>query len=265
MRDYDERDFPVEHIVEPERASRLVIDPEALGRLADDIAANGLHQRIGLRTIAGDRRAELIFGHRRLLAYRLLHRAAIPARIYPPTTDVLHVRMAENEMREQLNPIEQAMECRAFVDRGEPIAHVARRFRRSAAWVAERLELLELPADVQRALAEGALALGVARALGAVDFDTYRAQLVAEAIRNGASERAVAVWVSAYHADAARIKANTITVDEIVARREEFKVVARCPGCEKDHPFEVTVSLRFCRPCATQLAALLTADPATPA
>jgi ParB/RepB/Spo0J family partition protein len=262
MHDYVECEYPLGLIQTPARPSRLMVDADALGRLADDIAANGLHQRIGLRRLSTGEGAEMIYGDRRRLAFALLGRAAIPAKVYPHTVDVLHVRMSENEMRENLNAIEQALEAVAFLERGEPLAGVARRFRRSPAWINERLALLDLPEDVQTAVAKGQLTLGVARALGAVDFADYRAQLIGEATRAGASERVVAVWVAQYLADAPRIKANTITVDEIVARREEFRVVARCPGCEKDHPFEATRALRFCVPCAEQLTTLLAQSPA---
>lgn len=254
---YIERELPVEWITEPERPHRLQIDAEELHRLADDIAANGLHQRPGVRETENKQRFALIYGHRRLLAFRVLGRPEIPVKVYPAGTDELQVRMAENELRADLNPIEQAHICREFIERGDPVTAIARYWRRSDGWVRGRLALLELPADVQEAMADGVLTPAVAHELARVDNDRYRVSLIAEAANHGCSERTAAAWAAHYLADRERIITNTMTIEQLAARRESFVVKAICEICQQEHDLTRTRALRCCLPCLEAVAAAL--------
>lgn len=258
---YDERDWPSVEIEEPLRPSRERIDLEALQRLADDVAANGLHQRIGVKLIPDTPRVRVVYGHRRFLAMKLLNWPAMPVKVYAADADELQIRMAENEMRADLNPIEQAKLCREFVERGDPITATARYFRRSPGWVSERLALLDLPDDVQEAISDGVLSVAVAHELARVDHDVYRVQLIAEAANHGCSERTAAAWAAHFLADRARLVANAITIQEMAARRQEYKITASCECCQQDVELADSVSLRLCRGCQVQIARAL----ATPA
>lgn len=253
-----ERDLDLAWIEPPPHQLRETIDPEALGQLADDIAAQGLLQAIGVREIEPERRYQIGFGHRRYLAHHLLRRHTIRARVWPANADLLAISIAENHFRKDLNPIEDARAMRALEERGEPIPHIARRYRISEATVRARLHLLSLPTDLQHAIATGALSVAVAMSLADVDYEEYRTSLIAEAERTGASARVAAVWVAAYAADRDRIVSNHLTVQEIVARREEYVIYFRCDACRTEVPYPDTESRRFCRACAAVLSKGLT-------
>jgi ParB/RepB/Spo0J family partition protein len=252
-----EQTLPLDVINEPPHQLRSSIDPTKLGRLADDIAARGgLLQRIGVRD-DGDGRYTIGFGHRRYLAHKLLGWPAIEARVWPASVDLLDIAIAENEFQEKLNPMEDARAMHQLAERGEPLAHIARRYRTTEATVRGRLALLDLPADLQEAIEQGRLALVVAVALADVDHDEYRASLIAEAQRTGASARVVAVWTAAYNADRDRFIANHSTVAEIVQHREQFIVYVPCDACHVDTPYTATEARRFCKDCLGELTRAL--------
>jgi ParB family chromosome partitioning protein len=242
------------NIREPSHQLREAIDPEGLGVLADSMAAEGLHQPIGLKGPARDGSWEIIFGHRRFLAAQLLRWPAIPARLYPLDTDAELVAVTENLQRTDMTPLEEARAIARFIERGEADAAIARLFRRSAVWVASRRALLTMPDDLQRAVHEGRLKLGVAAALRDVDHDRYRGQLVEEAQRTGATVQTAEVWRQHYLSDKARIIGNTLTVEEITERREAWKIVVPCDLCRTDHEYTATRALRVCTGCFNSLA-----------
>ncbi len=254
---YQIRALPLAQILEPSHRLRESIDASKLGELADDIAANGLHQAIGVRGPLDEDTYEIVYGHRRYLAHKLLNRATIEARVYPRELDPLLASVAENEQREQLTPYEQALVVRRFRERGEPNAAIARFLRRSDMWVRDRLELLSWPAELQEAVHQGTLNLSVARALAEIDHADYRASLIEEATRTGATARIVEVWRAHYVADRDRIVGNHLAVAEIAQRREQWKIMVPCDLCHEDQDYQRTRALRVCEECLAELDRLI--------
>jgi ParB family chromosome partitioning protein len=249
--------LPLSAIHEPSQRLRETIDVERLGELADSMAAEGLHQPIGVRELTAAKSYEIIWGHRRYLAARLLKWAEIEAKVFPKHYDPLLAASSENLQREDLTPMDEARLVARWVERGEPDAAIARLSRRSAQWVRERRELLGLPPDLQEAIHTRTLPMGVARVLGDIDHPEYRQELVAEAQRTGASVRVTEVWRAHYLADRERIISNHLVVAEIAARREAWKIMIACDLCGEDQEYTSTRSLRACQPCLAAVAALM--------
>lgn len=247
----------VDRVEPPPHRLRDAFDPAELGALADDIAAQGLLQPIGVCDNGDGAGYTIGFGDRRVEAHKLLKREMIPARIWPFGTDLLSIAVAENHFRADLNPIEDAKGMRQFIERGEPVPHVARRYRCSEATVRARLALLELPEDLQLAVSRRELSVAVAVGLADIDHAVYRASLIEEAQRTGASTRVVNVWVAHYQADRDRIVANHLTVTEIVESRATYVVYVMCEACHVEKPYTDTRAHRFCVECGDQLMAAL--------
>jgi len=241
----------------PAQPSRETIDPERIGALADDIAANGLLQPLGLIGPAPSGRYRVAYGHRRLLALQLLRWPGAPAIVYPPETDPAELRISENNIRENLTPLEEASEVKRLLDKGMPQSAVARVFRRSITWVVERRELLDLPADLRHAIQSNAVTLAVARVLADVDHEDYRQSLTAEAVRSGATTGVVNVWRAHYLADRDRIIGNHMVVEQIAEARAAWKVVVPCDLCKEDHEYPDTRTLRLCNPCLGEVLRLV--------
>lgn len=248
---------PLPLIDEPARALRESISEEALGELADSMAAEGLHQPIGLSGPDASGRYRIIWGHRRYLAARLLRWDQIAAKVVRTDGDSLLAAVSENLQRADLSPLEEAHAIERFRERGESLSAIARQFRRSAAWVQTRLDLLSLPGDLQDTIRRGTLTLSVADALRRIDHLDYRAELIAEAERTGATAATVAVWVAHYEADKPRIVNNLLTVKEIAARREAWKIVYACDACHAEVDYEATTSWRLCASCSQDIQAAI--------
>jgi len=240
---------PTDSVDEPLTPSRDKLDPERVGALADDIAANGLLQRPGVTGPDAGGRYRIAFGHRRLLAVRLLHWPELPVKCWPEGTDIDLLRVSENNIREALTPLEEAGEVVRFLNKGLPMSSVARMFRRSVAWVGQRRDLLALPADVQAAIQDDGLPLGVAVVLGDVTHDDYRRSLLKEAKRVGASVTTAELWRQHFLSDPDRIAGNFQTVETIIASRESWKIMVPCELCHQDVDYAQTVSLRIDTEC----------------
>jgi len=251
----DYQPVPLHLIREPDHRLRESIEPGPLGELADSMAAEGLHQPVGVRGPFADGTYEICYGHRRLLAAQLLKWPTITARIFPWTFDPLLAAVSENLQRENLTPVEEAHAIERFVQRGEPDAAIARMFRRSPVWVRVRRDLLAMPNDVQDAVQAGTLKLGVAAALADIDHEAYRRSLIAEAARTGATAATAELWRQHFLADRDRIIGNNLMVEEIMGRRETWKIVVPCDLCRKDHEYQDTRSMRLCLGCLAALQA----------
>jgi ParB family chromosome partitioning protein len=219
------------------------------------MAAEGLHQPVGVRGPLADATYEIIYGHRRLLAAQLLGWLDIPAMLHPADFDPLLAAVSENLQRADLTPVEEARAIARFVEAGEPDAAIARLFRRSSAWVGARRALLLMPGDLQDAVHAGTLKLGVAAALVDIDHEAYRKSLIAEATRTGATTATAEVWRQHYLTDRERIVSNHLMVEEIMSRREAWKIVVPCDLCHIESEYQDTRSVRVCVACRNALAA----------
>ena len=149
---------------------RTRMDETALAELAASIRAQGLMQPVLVRPLA-EGRYELIAGERRWRAAQLAGLAEVPALVREvPDEAALAMALIENIQRENLNPIEEATGLQRLVDEFR-MTHeqVADAVGRSRSATTNLLRLLKLARPVQQMLAEGALEMGHARALLALD------------------------------------------------------------------------------------------------
>ncbi len=142
---------------------------ERLRELADSIRQYGLLQPIVVAERDGG--YELIAGERRLRAAQLAGLSTVPAviRSADPRTS-LAFALIENLQREDLNPIEEALAYRRLqAEFGLTQAEIAEQVGKSRSTVANSMRLLQLPQEIQEALAQGRLSAGHARAILAID------------------------------------------------------------------------------------------------
>ncbi len=246
-------ELDLDKIREPGEQHRERIDPDRLGALADSIAAEGLHQPIGVRGPLPDNTFEIVWGHRRFLAVRTLRWPRIMAKVFPADFDPLLARGSENLQREQLNPVEEAHLVRLYTERGHSRSEIARLCRRSLPWVAERIALLDLPPDLLDAIREHGLSLAVAHQLRDVDHEPYRRQLTYEAVVHGATAASAALWRQHYLSDRDRIVGNNLRIEQIIQDRERFRLMYPCDWCSEPTPYEGTRTVRLCVSCDQQL------------
>lgn len=245
-------------LIDPPRDPlRTTLDPETLGQLADSMAAEGLLQPIGVSGPDATGRYEVIWGHRRYEAAKLLQWARIPAKVHAPGTDPLLARASENLQRADMSPLDEARAVARFIEAGQPRAAVARLLRRSVGWVDARLDLLTLPGDLASAVERRELSMAVAHELRSIDHAGYRAQLIEEARQSGATANTAAVWAAHWARDRARLIANHATVEQILGEAKHFRIMVGCEACEEPTDVTGTALLRLCPECNRNVRAAI--------
>ena len=159
----------LDRILPNPRQPRLQMEQGPLEELAQSIRVNGIIQPILVRR-SGDR-FEIIAGERRWRAAQIAGLLRVPVIVREIADDqLLQVALIENIQRENLNPIDEATAYRRLLDEcamtQEALADAVGKDRAS---IANHLRLLRLPADVQRQVSAGALSMGHARALVALE------------------------------------------------------------------------------------------------
>ncbi len=174
-------EIPVELIAPNPHQPRSAIPPESLEELAGSIREHGVIQPL-IVTRSQDPLADapyiLIAGERRWQAAKLAGLAAVPAIVKEATPQqMLELALVENIQRADLNPLEEAHAYHQLIQEfGLTQEQVAERVGKSRAAVANALRLLRLPARVQKALAEGQISEGHARALLPLENEALQVQ-----------------------------------------------------------------------------------------
>jgi len=186
------REVPISSIRPNPLQPRTHFDEEALVSLAASIREVGVLQPILVRQTGTDD-FELIAGERRWRAARRAGLQTMPV-LVQSATDVhsLEQALVENLHREDLNALEEAAAYQQLIDEFEYThEQVAARVGRSRSAVTNTLRLLQLPAGVQRALADGTISAGHARALLGTPDRALQEELAKRIVVEGLNVRAV--------------------------------------------------------------------------
>ena len=156
---------PVDKIVANEYQPRQFFSEEGLKDLAESIKKHGILQPL-LLTKNGDQ-YELIAGERRWRAAKRVGLKEVPA-IIKDVGDLekLELALIENIQRQDLNPIEKAESYKQLIDNFNLTQEeAAKRLSKTRSSLANTLRLLNLPVEMQKAIANNKLSEGQARAL----------------------------------------------------------------------------------------------------
>lgn len=163
------REVPLASIIPNPHQPRLHFDEVKLQELADSIKEHGILQPLVV-TKNGDQ-YEIIAGERRFQAAKRIGLPTVPVMIRDVTEQQkLELAIIENIQRHDLNPIEEAKAYLRLVDEFNlPQEKVAEKMGKSRSAIANTLRLLHLPVEIQRAVAEGKISEGHAKALLAIE------------------------------------------------------------------------------------------------
>ena len=148
---------------------RTRMDEQALAELAQSIRSQGLLQPLVVRPV--EQGYELIAGERRWRAAQMAGLSQVPVVIREvPDDAALVMALIENIQREDLNAMEEAAAVQRLIDEFK-MTHeqAADAVGRSRSATSNLLRLLKLAKPVQELLMRGALEMGHARALLALD------------------------------------------------------------------------------------------------
>lgn len=182
-------EIAVERIRPNPRQPRDHFDDEALDAIAGSLSEHGMLQPVVVRELNDG--YELIAGERRWRAAQRAGLEKVPAVVRDATPrESLELAIIENVQREDLNAIEEALAYQLLVDEMSLTQEqVAERVGRDRSTVANYLRLLKLPVAVQNLIVAGALTMGHARALLAVEDGGALRRLAEEVVAKGLSVR----------------------------------------------------------------------------
>jgi len=221
----------VEKIKPNPHQPRRDFNEESLKELAASIREFGILQPLVISKIEKETdfganvEYQLIAGERRLMAAKMLGWERVPTIIKKigQKSNQLEIAITENLQRTDLNPIETGRAYAKLQDEfGLTQREIATRLGKSRETIANTLRLLNLPSEIQEALAKNQINESQARLLLVIEEPTQQQNLFQEILNNNLSVRELRQKISGKR-QGTRDKEQGVTVDpEIVNLQEKL-------------------------------------------
>jgi ParB family transcriptional regulator, chromosome partitioning protein len=133
----------------PVRTFKSSLEAKAIKELAGSIRQHGLIQPITVRPVENG--FEIVAGHRRFKACKLLRWRVIPAMVRSLSNqDAFEVQLVENIHRMTMDPVEEAEAFKKYIlDYGwGGVSQLSRIISKSEQFVSSRIQLLKLPEEI---------------------------------------------------------------------------------------------------------------------
>lgn len=165
------REIPLSDIEPNPWQPRSVFPIFEMKQLSESIKNSGLVQSIAVRPHPMDQgRYQIIAGERRWRACRMAGLKTIRAEVREATDESMEELAAlENMARSNMNPIDEAGAVKKMLDRGKPIAEIARAVGRSKSSLEAEQNLLRLPREIQQEVIKGRISKRVAIEIGKLE------------------------------------------------------------------------------------------------
>lgn len=212
----------IDRILPGDHQPRKVFRDETIMELAESIKEKGVIQPV-IVTRVGDGTFKLIAGERRVRAAKIAGLKKIPAIIKDlASKDALEIALIENIQREDLDPLETAMAFdRLKREFNLTQEEIAKKVGKDRASVANYLRLLNLPDEIKKALHDGSLTFGHAKALLSIDDRNTQIEIAKKIIREQLSVRAVEGLIKRLLHPSKRKKPKALIKDAGIASLEE--------------------------------------------
>jgi len=247
------RKIALDLIDEPKGIVRLEIDPGRLQDLAENIDEMGLLQPIVVRP--DGERFEVVFGHRRFLAHKILKARDI-ACIVRVLTDLecALMRGTENIQRDDLSPIEEAAIYSDLHDNhGLGYEQIGKRMGKSPGIVKRRLDLLRMPPQLQQAIHKKQINYSVAEELWSLGDNSAIDYFLVYAVDHGATQAVVRSWVKDWKDEQRRKEAGTGVGGGPTAPLETRPVYVPCDLCLEAMELGSETLFRTCPRCTKSI------------
>ena len=178
--------IPIAKIVSNTQQPRVFFNPQKIQEMVASIRTYGILQPLVV-TPRENSMYEIVAGERRFRAAKELGLKTIPAILrQAKELEKLELALIENLQREDLDPIERASAYRKLMDEfGLTQEETAKRLGKPRSAIANTLRILDLPPEVQRAVARGEISEGHAKVLAGLpeagtQLATYRRVLAGD-------------------------------------------------------------------------------------
>jgi len=243
------REVAIELIDEPVEPARFEIVDDQVLELAESIKTIGLLQP--LVVIAHGERFEVVAGHRRLKACRMIGKKTVAVNVIDSDRiDGDDAKFAENAHRANLSPVEEAFFIARMIEkRGMKQNEIAARLCVSEAYVSQRVTLLKWPQLLQRAVDGGTISFSAARELAKITEAKAFEFHVTQAIENGVTPAVANTWwrdwLTLQNYDLSGQSVRVGGEEEIHAPDQDFN----CSVCDERFGFRNLHYMRLCGGC----------------
>ncbi len=171
---------------------RTNFEETALHELSESIKQHGIIQPLTVRKLGYDR-YQLISGERRFRASQIAGLGEIPAYIRVADDQaMLEMALVENIQREDLDPIEVALSYKRLIDECNLTQEqLSEKVGKQRSTVTNFLRLLKLPVAIQKALRDGDISIGHAKALINIDNEDRQLAIFALTLEQDLSVRQI--------------------------------------------------------------------------
>ncbi len=187
---------PIDRLVPDPTQPRRSVPPDDLARLAASLRARGQLQPLRVKPADAAGRHAVVSGHRRLAALTMngaAHADCVVVDAPQDEAETLAEQLAENLLREDLSPVEEAEGYRRYLAlTGLPAARAAEALHVPPPRLSRRLALLDLSAEVRDKVHAGDLAPDTAYHVARLPAGVERDRLLAEAAAGTLSRDAAA-------------------------------------------------------------------------
>ena len=199
---------------------RKFFDETSLQELASSIREMGIIQPLIISKIetvtsnGTDVTYQLVAGERRLKAAKLIGLERVPAivRVISQEKEKLEMAIVENMQRADLNPIESARSCAKLAEEfGLTQREIAARLGKSRETISNLMRLLNLPTQMQEAIANNKLSESQGRLLLTLNDQIQQQKLFDEIVNNNVSVRDLRSKISRLNNPSSNIAATTVS------------------------------------------------------
>lgn len=227
----------------PNIAMRTDVDGDDIQRLMTDMTKVGLMEPIIVR-VRGDR-YEIIAGHRRSRAARLLGWGSIEAKIMEATDEqTLEMRLIENLSRHEVDPVDEAVYIGEIMQQYNFTEDdVAEKLGRSIEWVRNRVCVFNMPDYMQEGLKLKQIPLGAALHLNDIENDLEKRHYTMWARTNGISVSQARQWLAGTRRPEHTFNAEVAPVYDGTTQTQETVTLVHCDRCRVQVDLRLTDSV----------------------
>ncbi len=225
------KNIPIDSIDDPTIAMRENVHDDEIENLMSDMKKVGLIEPIVVRPVGA--RYEIIAGHRRTTAARLLGWAHIEAKITDVNDDTAFtMRAMENLSRHDVDPVSEAVFVGTLMTKqNKSEADIAEIFNRSLQWVKQRLEVFSMPEYLQNYLRQKRISLGSALVLNTITDEQKKKSAVDFAALNGVSVAQANRWALDLNAESGTLNMSTEQVLNQETNTQQTVTKVACKRC----------------------------------
>jgi len=226
--------LPLDLIDDPKIRIRDTVDDTDINELMNSMNEIGLLEPIVVRQVAN--RYEIIAGHRRTRAARLLGWQFIEAKIIQASEEeVFALRLAENLQRKDINPVDEACFIGEIMLKYHKTPEdMVRLLKRSPAWISDRLEVFEMPDFMKEHLRLKKYPLGAALWIFRIENENTRRYYADWAAINGVTVAAAHRWYENLKASQFVLDTSKEVMVDQSTGRQTVRTKTQCAFCGQD-------------------------------